>query len=48
MLYSTELAQQLYPFSYHCYYTADEAHSLTQQDDFMNQELDELAISQVY
>ena len=30
MLYTTELAQQLYPFSFHCYYTADEAQKLTQ------------------
>ena len=36
MLYSSELAQQVYPFSYHCYYTIDEAQQLTQQDDFMN------------
>ena len=48
MLYTTELAEQLYPFSYHCYYTADEAKQLTEQDDFMNRDLDELALSQIY
>lgn len=30
VLYSTELAQQLYPFSFHCYYTVDEAQTLAQ------------------
>ena len=48
LLYTSETLQQSYPFSFHCYYTIDEAGTIATADDFMNQELDQLALDTVY
>lgn len=36
MQHATGLAEQSYPFSFHCYYTYDEARDLAISDEFMN------------